>query len=257
MDFPLAHDLAERLEVLDSTASTNDVLVARSASEDLPEFTVVVTMQQTAGRGRLGRRWEAPPGTSLAASVLLRPEVEHDRYGWIPLIAGLAMTRAVGRMLPGRPVALKWPNDVLVEGRKVCGVLSELSADARTVVVGAGLNLTIPRDALPVPTATSLALEGARGSAADLADLALAGYLGELRRLWAVFAADAGAGIRTAVSAACATLGQEVRVSLPSEDELLGTAVDLDEDGRLLVRTRPGGRMQAVAAGDVTHLRYE
>lgn len=271
MEFPLSAAVASRLEPLDTAPSTNDVLVARAGSEILPEFTVVVTMDQTAGRGRLGRSWQAPPGTSLAASVLLKPQehgVGRDRFGWIPLIAGLAMTRAVRRLVPDREVGLKWPNDVLIEGRKVCGVLSELSQDGATVVIGSGLNLTIAEESLPVPTATSLLLSGVRlgaggvaGSAGDLADLALAHYLGELGRLWSAFTAagpDAGSGgIRTAVSAACSTLGRAVRVSLPGGAEQLGTAIDLDEAGRLRIRTEPSGLMQTVAAGDVTHLRYE
>jgi BirA family biotin operon repressor/biotin-[acetyl-CoA-carboxylase] ligase len=263
MGFPLSADVAARLDAVAGTASTNDDLVGLAGSEALPEFAVVVTLSQSAGRGRLGRTWEAPPGTSLAASVLLRPQ-DHgmglDRYGWIPLLAGLAMTRAVRQLVPDREVALKWPNDVLIEGRKVCGVLSELLPDGATVVVGSGLNLTIPRDALPVPTATSLLLEGVGRPADELADLALARYLGELKRLWGAFSAGADAGrdgIRVAVSGVCSTLGQDVRVALPGGGEHLGTAIELDEAGRLLIRTRPGGRIQAVAAGDVTHLRYE
>ena len=264
MEFPLAAEVVARLDAVDETASTNDDLVALAAASPLPEFTVVVTTNQTAGRGRRGRSWEAPPGTSLAASALLRPQdhgIGLDRYGWIPLLAGLAMTRAVRRLVPDREVALKWPNDVLIEGRKVCGVLSELLPDGVSVVVGSGLNLTIPADALPVPTATSLLLEGVGRPAGELADLALARYLGELRRLWSAFGAGgahAGRdGIRTAVSAACSTLGQDVRVSLPGGAEQVGTAIELDEAGRLRIRTEPGGRIQAVAAGDVTHLRYE
>jgi BirA family biotin operon repressor/biotin-[acetyl-CoA-carboxylase] ligase len=143
-------------------------------------------------------------------------------------------------------------------------VLSELLPDGRTVVVGAGLNLTIPADALPVPTATSLSLNRVEGSAEVLADRALAGYLRKLRGLWTMFAAmDAGTadtslgGIRAAVSEACSTLGQEVRVDLPDGTHRRGTAIDLDEAGRLRIGIGSNGAMQTVAAGDITHLRYE
>lgn len=264
MEFPLASGLASRLVVLAETNSTNDDLADLAEAGDALEFTVVATTSQTAGRGRLGRAWAAPPGTSLAASVLLRPQdsgVQLGAYGWIPLIAGLAMTRAVRALAPDRQVALKWPNDVQIGGLKVCGVLSELLPDGQSVIAGAGLNLTISAEALPVPTATSLTLNGVSGSAAALADRALAGYLGELRQLWVEFTAavaeGALSGIRTSVSEACATLGQEVRVELPDGTQLRGKAIDLDEAGRLRISIGSNGAMQTVAAGDVTHLRYE
>jgi len=246
------------------THSTNDDLVALAAAEEVPEFTVVATTSQSAGRGRLGRTWEAPPHTSLAASVLLRPKaaaVPLELYGWIPLIAGLAMTRTVRELVPDRTVALKWPNDVLIEGKKVCGVLSELLSDGTSVVVGAGLNLTIPADALPVPTATSLLLEGVSGSAEALADRALSGYLRELRRCWGVFISqEPGRGVaalRADVSAACSTLGHAVRVDNPDGTHNTGTGIGLDETGRLQIRIGSNGHVQTVAAGDITHLRYE
>ena len=266
MDFPLSRAVAENLIVLPEVGSTNDELVARATGNGLPEFTAVVTTNQTAGRGRLDRTWVAPPGQALAVSVLLGPilpdgtKVPLDRYGWISLIAGLAMTRAIRRLVVGHDVSLKWPNDVLIDGRKVSGLLSELLPSGRGVVVGAGLNLTIPHGALPVPSATSLLLNGV-DLIDDLADRALAGYLRELRTAWSAFlaaGADADAsGIRSAVSDACSTLGQPVRVSLPGGAETVGTAIDIDDDGRLRIRSATDTQLQTVAAGDITHLRYE
>ncbi len=262
MDLPLSLDVAARLIVLEEAGSTNDELATRAAAENLDEFTVVATLRQTSGRGRLGRAWQAPAGTALAASVLLRPRAALGReyYGWIPLVAGLAMCRSIARVVPNREVALKWPNDVLIDGNKACGILSEALADG-SVVVGSGVNLTIPADALPVPTATSLLVAGAIAPAEELADLVLSGYLTELERLWgdapAGEAADWSGGIHAAVSEVCATLGQRVRVTFPDGTELLGTAESIDDTGRLNVLPKPGGRIEAVAAGDVTHLRYE
>lgn len=280
MDLPLSANIAGRLIILDEIGSTNDELASRAASEPLAEFTVVATTHQTAGRGRLGRTWVAPAGTSLAASVLLRPvllgpvllrpeslrpellrspeaSLDRERFGWIPLIAGLAMSRAVSRLVPEHTVSLKWPNDVLIDGKKVCGVLSELLPDG-SVIVGSGVNLTMSADALPVPTATSLLLMGAVAPAEELADLVLAGYLGELRHLWNdLTARDPSADIHDAVSDACSTLGQPVRVSFPDGIELVGVAESIDDVGRLQVRPEIGGSVEAVAAGDVTHLRYE
>ncbi len=268
MEFPLAAGVAARLIVLDEAASTNDELTDMATETTLPEFTVVATTTQTAGRGRLGRIWQAPPGTSLAVSLLLHPQntrLHNDLYGWLPLLAGLAMSRAVSQVLPDREVTIKWPNDVLVDQKKVSGLLCELMPGG-SIVVGAGVNLTIPETALPVPHATSLMLMGAVGSAEELADLVLANYLRELTVLWNGLATGDDAhsirAIRDAVSAKCSTLGKHIRLSLPGGTDGrgvddYGTAIDLDDAGRLRMRRDEDGSVQAVAAGDVTHLRYE
>lgn len=275
MKFPLASGVAASLIVLDEVASTNEYLAARagtaagnvsateSATVALAEFTAVVTTNQTAGKGRLGRTWDAPAGTSLAASVLLHPQDAHlhrERYGWLPLVAGLAMSRAVSQLVPDREVTLKWPNDVLIGEKKVSGLLCELLPSG-SVVVGAGVNLTIPADALPVPHATSLMLAGIIAPAEELADLVLAHYLRELRALWGqLTASDSAAGlhdIRSAVSTNCSTLGKRIRLALPDGTDDFATALDLDDAGQLRIRREEDGSVQAVAAGDITHLRYE
>ncbi len=264
MHLPRSSALA-RLAVLDETPSTNDALLA--LPDSAPEFTVVATANQTAGRGRLGREWIAPPGQTLAASVLLRPRLpageslELSHWGWIPLIAGLALTRSIAALLPTDGTGLKWPNDVLVHGRKVSGILAELLPSGDGLVLGAGINLAIPAEGLPTPTSTSLGLEGATLSGDELADAVLAGWLAAFRPLYQEFlrlGGDAdGSGIREQVSEACSTLGQRVRVHLPGGDVLSGAAIDIDRSGRLCVKRETDGRVQAVAAGDVTHLRYE
>jgi BirA family biotin operon repressor/biotin-[acetyl-CoA-carboxylase] ligase len=279
MEFPRSRAVSD-LTLVAESSSTNDDLLARAAESD--EFTVQMTTSQTAGRGRLGRVWVAPPGQTLAATVLLKPRLANgdplplDRFGWIPLLAGLAMTRAIRAVLPDVRVALKWPNDVQIEGNKVAGLLAELLPAADGVIVGSGVNLAIPEDELPTPVSTSLGLHGPvlveNGAAAgrtaagtalagdELIDAVLGGYLEELRRLYTDYLrvdGDAAAsGLHTAVTETCSTLGQSVRVELPGGDTLLGTATGLDPDGRLLVRPT-NGTVVAVAAGDVTHLRYE
>lgn len=264
MHLPRSSALAS-VTVLEQTPSTNDALLARADSA--PEFTVVATANQTAGRGRLGRRWVAPPGQTLAASVLLRPRhpsgeaLELGRWGWLPLIAGLALTRSIAAVLPAADVALKWPNDVLVHGRKASGILAELLPGGEGLVLGAGINLAIPADALPTPTSTSLGLEGATLFGDELADAVLSGWVAQFRPLYRELLQRGGdvhsSGIREQVSRSCSTLGQRVRVHLPHGDDLLGTAIDLDPFGRLCVERDSDGRVEAVAAGDVTHLRYE
>lgn len=281
MDLPLSRAAVPRLEFLASTGSTNDDLRDAATGPEAagwPHGSVIVTDDQTAGRGRLGRTWLAPTGKTLAISVLLRPELPGgapfppEGYGWIPLIAGAAMTEAVRRAVDaaasarrveaeddetgGVDVELKWPNDVLVSGFKVCGILSELLPDTGSVVVGAGLNLTLDEHDLPTLTSTSLLL--VTGVQPD-ADAVLADYLGTflgLLRAFSEHGADAAAsGIADRVSGVCGTLGSEVRVELPGDRELLGVAERLDRHGRLVVRDR-NGEAQSVAAGDVTHLRY-
>ncbi|RZS67939.1 BirA family biotin operon repressor/biotin-[acetyl-CoA-carboxylase] ligase [Agromyces ramosus] len=281
MDLPLSRAAVPRLEFLASTGSTNDDLRDAATGPEAagwPHGSVIVTDDQTAGRGRLGRTWLAPTGKTLAISVLVRPELPGgaafppEGYGWIPLIAGAAMTEAVRRAVDaaasarrveteddetgGVEVELKWPNDVLVSGFKVCGILSELLPDTGSVVVGAGLNLTLDEHDLPTLASTSLLL--VTGVQPD-ADAVLADYLGTflgLLRAFSEHGADAAAsGIADRVSGVCGTLGSEVRVELPGDRELLGVAERLDRDGRLVVRDR-NGEAQSVAAGDVTHLRY-
>lgn len=253
MQLPLTGAVASRLEVLNRADSTNTVL--RDHAEDgdeWPHLSVVLTDDQTAGRGRLGRVWTAPRGASIAVSVLLRSLPESaDVRGWIPLIAGVAMADAVAAQLPDRAVEVKWPNDVLVDGGKICGILAEATSDA--VIVGTGINIAMTASQLPVPTATSFAMLGAQ---ADV-DRLVSQYLRGLDSLLGALAAAGDAvssGVHAAVTARCATIGRDVRVSLPGDRVLDGRAVALDSDGRLVVRDDEGAD-HSVAAGDVVHVR--
>jgi BirA family biotin operon repressor/biotin-[acetyl-CoA-carboxylase] ligase len=165
------------------------------------------------------------------------------------------MTRTA-RALGVARAGIKWPNDVLVDDRKLSGILTELTEIG--VIIGAGLNLSMTRDDLPVPTATSLVVEGLPEDA-GLTDRALATYLGELLPLIAQWrAATEIETLRALVLPHLQTLGRAVRVERPGLPPLLGTAVQLDDDGLLIVQpSRQGSALIAVAAGDVTHLRYE
>ncbi len=263
MTFERSRSVAAALYEVASSSSTNTELCARADREGMRDLTVMLTRYQSAGRGRLGRSWTAPPGAAIAASVLLRPRLpdgtspEPDRLGWLPLIAGTAMAAAVRQALPGREVGFKWPNDVLIGGRKVSGILAELLPAGTGVVIGSGLNTRMTEEELPVPSATSLAVEGLAVDDA-LEDAVLAAYLEGLRaRVSAYLSAGADAeasGIRADARAGCLTLGRTVNVELPDGDLLRGTAVDLDRDGRLVVADEHGAA-RSVAAGDVTHVR--
>jgi BirA family biotin operon repressor/biotin-[acetyl-CoA-carboxylase] ligase len=265
-----------RLDLRTETGSTNaDAVAAGQAGE--PEGLVVVAERQTAGRGRLGRTWTSPARAGLAVSVLLRPgdppraasqDPEHpevggvaiSRYGWLPLLAGVALVAAVSR-LAELDAVLKWPNDLLVDGGKCGGILAEVvpGTQPAAVVVGVGLNVTLTEDELPVDPdgrkATSLALAGA---AATDRDPLLRAFLRSFAAWYARWRAAGGDPDRSGLAAAyrehCDTLGRQVRVLLPDGSELTGTARDLDSDGRLVVRTG-AGQERAVAAGDIQHLR--
>ncbi|SBN63979.1 BirA family transcriptional regulator, biotin operon repressor / biotin-[acetyl-CoA-carboxylase] ligase [Curtobacterium sp. 9128] len=256
------------LDVRDTTGSTNADLLA--AASDLPDGSAIVTLDQTAGRGRLDRSWSAPVGETLAASVLVRAALSDRDRGWLPLVAGAAMRDAViaalepdaqdgtGEAGSGRSsrTTVKWPNDVLVDGRKLCGILCQVAADG-SVVVGAGVNLTIPADRLPTPTSTSLAVAGATGEAVDLADAVLSAFWSGVRE--AVVALVAGGvaaeAVRSHVRAGCGTIGARVRLELPDGSTEEADATGIDDDGRITIRDRDGAE-RGVAVGDVTHLRY-
>lgn len=252
-----------RLAVVDRTGSTNADLLAAAADE--PHLSVLATLDQTAGRGRLGRRWEAPPGRTLAASVLLdvrpatgvRPLPPHA-LGWVPLLAGVALAEAVAPLVAGTDVGLKWPNDVLLDGDKACGLLAEV-ATGGAVVVGAGVDLVLSRDELPTLTSTSLALHGAEGTAEQLADRVLAAWVPRLDELLAGLASTGGdaraAGAHALATRWCATLGRAVEVHLPDGRRTVGTATALADDARLVVAV-PGGDDLVVGSGDVVHLRH-
>lgn len=256
MDFPLSRQIAQDLTFVAETGSTNADLVANFANAQ--DFSVLVAGFQTAGRGRSGRDWLAPAGSSLFVSVLLKPSlVAANRFSWIPLLAGLAMAKNVAQFLPNKKVSLKWPNDVLVESNKVSGVLSELLPDLSGVVVGAGLNMLQTKAELPIETATSLAIEG--NSDASI-DAVLAGYLHNLKELYQSWGSANGdavqSGLRNQVIESCSTLGLSVKALLPGEQELLGKAVGIDDTGRLILQPDSGAEVVAVAAGDIVHLRH-
>jgi BirA family biotin operon repressor/biotin-[acetyl-CoA-carboxylase] ligase len=243
--------LADPLIVLDTCGSTNAELRSRvEAGERLGHAAVLLTDAQTAGRGRLDRTWSTPAGSALAVSTLLRElPSEIDTWGWIPLAAGVAMTDAVAAQLAGHDVGLKWPNDVLVDGRKICGILAEVTPQG--VIVGTGVNTSMTEAELPVPTATSFA---ALGVSVDV-DQLLTEYLTELTALVARLAASdaVASGLHAEAESRCLSIGRDVEVTLPGGDVLHGRAVRLQGDGCLVVDV--DGAARAVASGDVVHAR--
>lgn len=230
-----------RVEVLAAVGSTN-ALVAERARAGEPAGLVVVAEQQTAGRGRLDRSWVSPPRAGLTMSVLVRPNLPPVHWPWLPLLTGLAVRDAVAEQT-GLEAGLKWPNDVLVGGRKTCGVLAEV-AEPGAAVLGIGLNVTTRADELPGDGATSLALAGGTTTDRDTLLRAVLRTLGALLR----DAATDLEPVRAAYRARCLTLGQPVRLELPGS-RVEGVAQAVDDGGRLVVDGT------AYGAGDVVHLR--
>jgi BirA family biotin operon repressor/biotin-[acetyl-CoA-carboxylase] ligase len=240
-----------RVEILDESPSTN-AYVAERARAGEPPGLVVVTEHQTAGRGRLDRSWETPRGVALTFSLLATPgDVPLARWPWLPLLTGLAVVDAV-RDVAGLEATLKWPNDVMAGDGKLAGILVELVEHpaGAAAVVGVGLNVSATRDELPVESATSLAVEGA----ADVDRTVLLGaVLAAFSTRYDGWVGAGGEGLRSSYREACSTLGREVRADLPGGDTVTGTAVDVDDEGRLHVDD--GSRVHVLGAGDVVHVR--
>ena len=239
-----------QIDVLGETPSTNAV-VAAAAAAGQPEGLVVAAEYQSSGRGRLGRTWMTPPRSALLMSALLRPTaVDPARWPWLGLLVPLAVAAAV-RKVADVPAQVKWPNDVLVEDRKLAGILLE-RIEGPAAVVGMGLNVTLRADEKPHEAATSLALENASTTDRVTVMAAVLRELASRYRSWVDAAGDPET-VLPEYRELSATLGQAVRVELPDGTFLEGTARDLADDGRLVVDTPAGPR--PLAAGDVTHLR--
>lgn len=231
-------ELYSRVVRVDDTGSTNADLLA---DDSAPHGALLIADHQTAGRGRLGRTWTAPAGTQLIFSTLLLVDAEDlERLGAVTLAAGLALTDVLA------PATLKWPNDVLIDGRKLCGILAEAAPAAGgsyRVVIGVGLNHLLAREQLPVAHATSLALAGIDLPRAELEGQVFTALARRLRQ-WG----DDDPCLMDDYRAVCSSIGQDVRLQAPTGD-VLGTVDTVADDGRILIDGT------AYSAGDVTHLR--
>ncbi|MBW0255237.1 biotin--[acetyl-CoA-carboxylase] ligase [Cellulomonas sp. PS-H5] len=256
-----------RCEVLPAAGSTSTELLARVAADPAwADGGLLVAEHQQAGRGRADHAWTTPPGAALTLSLAVRPGVPRDRWGWLPLLTGLAVARAV-RATTGLVAGVKWPNDVLLPAadgvdlpgwgthRKAVGVLAEVAPAGDAVVLGIGINVDQVPEELPVPSATSLRVAGAPGVDRTALLLAVVGEVVAVLERWQDRGGDvAAAGLDADVAAACLTLGRTVRATLPDGSELRGTAERIDRDGALVVRDL-GGTERVLLAGDVRHVR--
>ena len=252
------------LVYLPRTGSTNDV-ARELAAQGAPEGTVVVADEQVAGRGRLGRRWLAPPGTCLLCSILFRPDLHPTQAQRLTQLCSLAAADAV-EQVAGLRVSIKWPNDFIIENprcgvsgsgsrgwRKLGGILTEtgvIGDQLEFAVVGVGINVNVESEMLPTlaPDATSVLAEV--GRPADRVALLVALISGVERRYGGL---RAGASPHAEWAARLATLGQAVTLITP-DATLTGVAEAVGEDGALLVRT-PDGALRRFLVGDVTLAR--
>ena len=233
-----------RYDTVDSTNTVCKSLAAQGA----PSGMAVIARRQTAGRGRMGRSFESPEGLGLYFSVLWRPEGTPEDLLPLTPMAAVSAAGAIHRVT-GAPVRIKWPNDLLLNGKKVVGILCEsvsygYQQQGRGILCGIGINLAQPQsyfDAANLPNGTSLALQGANVDlAADPAWLAEGLTDFGFDRNMYVFARDGFAPFREEYKAACVNLGRRVTFDLPDGGQGAGEAVDVDEEGRLVVRTDSG-----------------
>ena len=240
------------LEVVESTGSTNADLLARHAAGADIAGMVLIAEHQTAGRGRHGRNWSAPPRSQITFSLGVDASaVPSAAWGWLPLLTGVAAVDAVVATTGITP-GLKWPNDVLVGEGKLAGILAEVASPSAVIVVGLGLNVTLTTEEAPDPRATSLLMLGS--TMLDRSAL-LGSILAELSMRidrW-LTAGGPDPGLVADYRSHSVTLGTRVRALLPGDREIVGIATDLDELGQLHIST--GAQTVAVSAGDITHLR--
>jgi len=239
------------IRVFQETASTSDVL-ERLARDGVREGMVIFAETQSRGRGRLGRNWVSPTGKGLWFSVLLRPALRPQAATRLTVAAAVAISRAIRGQLPLRP-EIKWPNDIMLHGRKIAGVLTELSGELdsiRHISLGVGLNANLADgDFPPAVEATATSLRLVLGRPIDRPALAAA-LLRELDDAYTAVVEDRFPALADEWSAQCTTLGRLVAVHTGPR-RIVGRAEALDEEGALLLRT-DSGHLERIVGGDVT-----
>ena len=253
----------QSLFIFDELPSTN-TFALELAKDSAPSGTVVLTDRQTAGRGRLQRSWFSPPETNIYGSLILIVDTPFQNLGWIPLMAGAAISEAIEQQT-NIHITLKWPNDILVSEHKVGGVLCEsfINRDtARTcVVIGFGINVNVPKSAFPkdlLPVTTSLHLHTKKKLDRHLL---LQSIIMTLDKACDTLISEGPTACKLTYSACCRTLGHQVHVQFPDGSHLEGLAQSIGEHGQLQVRPsasrQPGesNDLIDIHAGDILHLR--
>lgn len=235
--------------LLDST----NTYAAQLARAGAPEGTAVIADAQSGGKGRLGRNWVSPPGVNLYLSIIVRPAVPTATVPQINLLAAVAVADTIAQQ--GLTPTIKWPNDVLIDGKKVCGILAEMHTEAnvvRAVILGIGVNLNAPLDAFPVEIrnkASSLLVSS--GHTVDRAAFTVA-VLTHLEQWYVLWLEKGFPALRPAWEHyAAGLIGTQVTVAGP-EGTVTGIMIGLDVDGALLLQGEPEGTPYRFLTGDVT-----
>ncbi len=241
--------MGQNVYCVKETTSTNDE-VRRLALAGAPEGTLVTAESQNAGKGRLGRRWESPKGDGIWMSVLLKPDILPTKASKLTLIAGLSVCRAV-RKVTGLPADIKWPNDVLIHGKKFVGILTEMNAEMEKVnfiIVGIGINVNIENMPREIENAaTSLQIEGGRRY--DRVSI-IKEVMSEFERCYLSYVSDNSfVSFLEEYEALCITLGRDVNVL--GRNPFSGKAVSVNKDGELIVEREDGTR-ETVFSGEVS-----
>ncbi len=239
------------IRVFQETTSTNDV-IEKLARDDVKEGVVVFAESQTKGRGRLGRKWISPASKGLWFSVLLRPEIRPQAATQLTVASATALARAI-RLQTNLSPEIKWPNDILIRGKKVAGILTELSAEldrVKYLILGIGVDVNLNASEFPADVrklATSLKIE--TGRAINRAELAAA-ILAELDSDYARICDGQFESVANEWEQYCTTIGHNVTIRIGGR-AIQGQAESLDSDGALLLRTQHG-RLERIIGGDVT-----
>ena len=232
-----------RVSVVELTGSTQNDLLQLVESNNALDGQVIATEFQSDGRGRLDRTFQAPAQSALLFSFYIKPRNQRSEWGFIPLIAGLSLVRAITTIDTAMNVSLKWPNDLIINEKKCAGIIAQTTNEG--IVIGIGLNVSMTPNELPVSTATSLAIEGSTITDRNLLLSHLLNTFAELFEAW-----EEGSELLDEYASASSTIGKKVRIELPGGENLEATVARISHTGELVL---DDGRH--VSAGDVIHLR--
>ncbi len=241
MKLPRSLAIVPGLRFEPQVTSTNQLLAENYS--DLEDFSTLVAAEQTQGQGRSGRQWVSEPEASLSTSILLRPK-NPEQAGLITLMVAASLHAALAHLFPSVGLSIKWPNDILVEDRKLSGILAQLNPDG-SVVVGFGVNLRLPNSPIENVAAISDFAEP------DF-DLILSECLLRIRENWSKLQSSDRQTLLEYIRGNCSTIGSRVRADLANGESIVGDAVAIQDDGRLVI---DADEQHVVSAADVWHLR--
>jgi BirA family biotin operon repressor/biotin-[acetyl-CoA-carboxylase] ligase len=232
-----------RVSVVDVTESTQADLLQLVSSNEALSKQVIVSEYQSAGRGRLDRNFEAAPMSALTFSMYIEPKVDKAEWSFLTLLSALSVREAIASLDSTICVEVKWPNDLLIGEKKCAGIIAQ--ATEKGVVIGIGINVGMKEAELPVPTATSLAIEGSLELDRNRILAAILNHFEVNLQIW-----ELGKSFITEYKEASTTIGAMVEVTLPGGDVLKSKAIGITDAGELLLESG-----EAVTVGDVVHLR--